>query len=100
MSKNNNGYEYQVVTDSLGSYVEIYETDEQGNQGEMHLSIYVNTWAGETIPDAIEATKVELYDPMFVADAGEPEDVIARQRAAFEWFKEAYASVQDFKDSI
>lgn len=105
MTKHNNkGYEYQIVNDALGGYVEIYETDERGERGEMHLSIYVNLWAGETIPEAIEATEVELYDPIAVADGSlghpVPKKVLARQRAAFQWFKEAYASIKDLKDSI
>lgn len=96
MTKHNNkGYEYQIVNDALGGYVEIYETDERGERGEMHLSIYVNLWAGETIPEAIEATEVELYDPMFVRDADEPKHVLAQQRAALQWIKDAYGTIQD-----
>jgi hypothetical protein len=101
MKNNNNGYEYEIEkNDAQGWFVEVYATDNQGKRGEMHLSIFVNHYEGETVEGAISACETELYDPMFIADAGEPKHIIARQRVAFQWFKEAYASVQDFKSSI
>lgn len=101
MKTNNNGYEYEIDTsDAQGWFVEIYPTDKQGKRGEIDLSIFVNHYEGETIEQAVEACKEELYDPIKVLDINEPKKILARQRKAFEWFKEAYASVQDFKKSI
>lgn len=90
---NNKGYEYQIVMDSEGVFVEVYETDEQGKKGEMHLSIFVNSKAGETVREAIAATEVELFDPMYVNDADETPEELARQREAFQWVKESYCSI-------
>ena len=105
MKTNNNGYEYEIDTsDAQGWFVEIYPTDKQGKRGEMHLSIFVNNYEGETVEEAIDAVQIELYDPIAVSDGSlghpVPKMVLARQRKAFQWFKEAYASVQDFKKSI
>jgi len=101
MKNNNNGYEYEIdKTDAQGWFIEVYPTDKQGERGEMHLSIFVNHYEGETVEEAIAACQGELYDPINIAAINEPKKVLIRQRMAFQWFKEAYASVQDFKKSI
>ena len=101
MKTNNNGYEYEIDTsDAQGNFVEIYRTNKQGKRGKMHLSIFVNDYEGETVEQAIEATRLELYDPIEVSKSNLSVLEIARQRCAFEWFAEAYASVQEFKNSI
>jgi hypothetical protein len=101
MKNNNNGYEYEIdKTDAQGWFIEVYPTNKQGKRGELHLSVFVNHNEGETVEEAISACEIELYDPHTIADSGEPKHIIARQRVAFQWFKEAYASVQDFKKSI
>lgn len=98
---NNKGYEYEIdKTDAQGWFIEVYETNQQGKRGELHLTMFINHYEGETIEEGVAACETELYDPMFVADAGEPKHILERQRKAFQWFKEAYASVQDFKKSI
>jgi hypothetical protein len=104
MKNNNNGYEYEIdKTDAQGWFIEVYQT-KNGKRGELHLSCFVNHYEGETIEEAISACENELYDPIAVADGNLghplPKGVLARQRKAFQWFKEAYASVQDFKSSI
>lgn len=105
MKNNNKGYEYHIdKTDAQGWFIEVYRTDERGEREEMHLSMFVNHYEGESIEEAVEACRIELYDPIAVADGSlghpVPKKVLARQRAAFQWFKEAYASVQDFKENI
>ena len=98
MSNNNNkGYEYEIVEEAMGRFIEVFATDERGERGEMHLAIYVNEPEGESVEDAVKASKTELYDPTFLEGSGIEGEELARQRAAFEWFVEAYESVQDGK---
>lgn len=95
--KNNKGYEYLINTDAQGIFLEVYETDEQGKRGEMHLSIFVNANEGETVDEAIEACEIELYDGAELLSSNYAEDDLKRQRDAFQWVKESYSSIQDFK---
>lgn len=96
---NNTGYEYQIVKDNDGTFIEIYPTDKLGKRGEMHLSIFVNTNEGETINEAIDATGIELFDPIAFFGTDEPKDTLARKRSAFEWFSGAYTSIQEIMNS-
>jgi hypothetical protein len=97
---NNKGYEYNIDTDAQGVFIEVYKTDEQGKRGEMHLSIFVNANEGETVDDAIAACEIELYDGAELLSSNFSEDDLKRQRQAFQWIKESYSSIQDFKGNL
>jgi hypothetical protein len=95
---NNSGFEYELDnTDPMGTFVEVYRTDEKGERGDLWLSIYTNTPEGETIEQAINVAKVELYDAIFCSEAGLKGKELVRQREALAWLEYAYPAVQDIK---
>ena len=98
-NNNNNGYEYEVVKDAQGSFIEIYNTDKKGERLSMHLCMFVNSNEGETIEEALAQCETELYDGGELLSTNYNEDDLKIQRDALAWLKEAYTSIQDFKEN-
>lgn len=94
---NNQGFEYEITAEAVGAFIEVYPTDERGERGELHLSLFVNSSEGETVEAAIKTAIDELNDPVFCLEHNIEGEELARQREAIAWLAEAYPSIQQVK---
>ena len=86
--KNNIGREWNVIPDPAwgegGSFIEVRETDDRGNAGELLASFYVKP--GESEEEAIKECLVEAYNPL----APWEKDYDPQTKEVLEWLAEAF----------